>query len=348
MIKTVSLTAGLEMMVELMGGCHCCIENRGSGVIYASMTSGIIADSDGVTAIDSGNSKVLRNIAQYKKDDNSSYDYYGKIYLLSDSDGKAEIQTANDLSFSRKNSVKGGGTYDDTAIKADISALQTGKADKSDVYTKTETNSALNTKVDKVENMGLSTNDFTTTYKKKLESLANYDDTTLKSDIALNLSSIGMSKKNLLPFPQTITKGGITFTCDTNGYMSASNTSSDIRQFDVSNSQYSVNLKAGKYILSFVSSTVCTNSFGNIMVLTSDNTRIAIIGQSNYANKTSGSVEFTLDTEQTIYVMSKIFDGVTAVMIRYADITDDTYEPYQDDLQTQINNILARLTALEG
>ena len=235
----------------------------------------------------------------------------------------------------------GGGTYDDTAIKTDITNLQNGKADKSDVYTKTETNTALNNKVDKVENMGLSTNDFTTTYKKKLDSLANYDDTTLKSDIALNLSSIGMSKKNLLPFPQTITKGGIKFTCDTNGYMSASNTSSDIRQFDVSSSQYSVNLKAGKYILSFVSSTVCTNSFGNIMALTSDNTRIAIIGQSNYANKTSGSVEFTLDNEQTIYVMSKIFDGVTAVMIRYADITDDAYEPYTEDLQAQINNTIA-------
>ena len=107
MIKTVNLTAGIEMAVELMGGYHCCIENRGSGVIYASKASGIIADSDGVTAIDSGNSKVLRNIAQYKKDDNSSYDYYGKIYLLSDSDGKAEIQTANDLNFfSRKNSAK--------------------------------------------------------------------------------------------------------------------------------------------------------------------------------------------------------------------------------------------------
>lgn len=402
MIKTVSLTANQETEVILAGGCHCCIENRGSGVIYASKTSGIIADSDGVTAIDSGNSKVLRNIAQYKKDDNSSYDYYGKIYLLSDSDGKAEIQTANDLNFfSHKNTAKGGGTYDDTAIKTDITNLQTGKADKSDVYTKTETNNALNTKVDKVENMGLSTNDFTNsekqklegiatgatkttvdtalsststnpvqnkavntalnnkvdkvsgkglstndftaTYKNKLDGLENYDDAAIKSDIALNLSSIGMSKKNLLPFPQTITKGGITFTCDTNGYMSASNTSSDIRQFTVSNAQYSVNLKAGKYILSFVSSTVCTNAYGNIMILSGEGTTIASIGQKNYANKTSGSVEFTLDTEQTIYVMSKIFDGVTAVMIRYADITDDTYEPYQDDLQTQINAILARL-----
>ena len=114
MIKTINLIAGIEMAAELMGGCHVSVENRGTGIIYASKSSGITADSDGVTAIDSGNAKVLRNVAQYRKnDDNKSYDYYGKIYLLSDSDTKAEIQTANDLNFfSRKNSAKGGETID--------------------------------------------------------------------------------------------------------------------------------------------------------------------------------------------------------------------------------------------
>lgn len=112
MIKTISLTANEEKEVELTGGCHVSIENRGDGVIYASKSSGITADSDGVTAIDSGNAKVLRNVAQYRNNDNS-YDYYGKIYLLSASDTKAEIQTANDLNFfSRKNSAKGGETID--------------------------------------------------------------------------------------------------------------------------------------------------------------------------------------------------------------------------------------------
>ena len=114
MIKTISLTANIETEVELTGGCHVSVENRGTGIIYASESSGITADSDGVTAIDGGNAKVLRNVAQYRKnDDNKSYDYYGKIYLLSDSDTKAEIQTANDLNFfSRKNSAKGGETID--------------------------------------------------------------------------------------------------------------------------------------------------------------------------------------------------------------------------------------------
>ena len=105
MIKTISLTANIETEVELTGGCHVSVENRGTGIIYASKSANVVAGADGVTAIDSGNAKILRNVAQYRKNDNS-YDYYGKIYLLSASDTKAEIQTANDLNFfSRKNSL---------------------------------------------------------------------------------------------------------------------------------------------------------------------------------------------------------------------------------------------------
>ncbi|MGN0606286.1 MAG: hypothetical protein ACI4JM_07170 [Oscillospiraceae bacterium] len=112
MIKTINLSAGTETEVELTGGCQVSVENRGTGIIYASKSANVVAGADGVTAIDSGNAKVLRNVAQYRNNDNS-YDYYGKIYLLSDSDTKAEIQTANDLNFfSRKNSAKGGETID--------------------------------------------------------------------------------------------------------------------------------------------------------------------------------------------------------------------------------------------
>lgn len=152
------------------------------------------------------------------------------------------------------------------------------------------------------------------------------------SNIAINKSTLGYQCKNLLPYSKSIVKGGITFTCDENGYMTASNTTSDARQWAAYNSQYNVKLKPGKYIFSFVSASVCTNVYGNIMVLSANDKKIVDIGQTNYYNKTSGAVEFTIDTEQTVYVMSKIFDGKTAIMLRYADITDDTYEPYQPSL----------------
>ena len=39
-------------------------------------------------------------------------------------------------------------------------------------------------KVEKVDGKGLSTNDFTNEYKKKLDGLNNYDDTKIKEDIS--------------------------------------------------------------------------------------------------------------------------------------------------------------------
>lgn len=112
MIKTVNLTANQELSVDLRGGCHCCIENRGEGTIYASKSAGITADADGVTAISSGSAKTLRNSAAYGVI-GDTYDYYGKIYLMSDSDGKAEIQTASDLCFFKSGGSGGGGSKND-------------------------------------------------------------------------------------------------------------------------------------------------------------------------------------------------------------------------------------------
>ena len=45
-------------------------------------------------------------------------------------------------------------------------------------------------KVDKVTGKGLSTNDYTTTEKNKLAGLSNYNDTTIKKDIATNKTNI--------------------------------------------------------------------------------------------------------------------------------------------------------------
>lgn len=58
--------------------------------------------------------------------------------------------------------------YTKTAVDTALSA----KADKSTTYTKTEVDTALDDKVDKVSGKGLSTNDFTTAEKTKLDDLA--------------------------------------------------------------------------------------------------------------------------------------------------------------------------------
>lgn len=75
--------------------------------------------------------------------------------------------------------------YDDTAIKADIAK----KADTTTV------NTALEGKVDKVTGKGLSTNDYTTAEKEKLESLSNYDDADIKASIATKANSADVYSK---------------------------------------------------------------------------------------------------------------------------------------------------------
>ena len=55
---------------------------------------------------------------------------------------------------------------------------------KDAVYTKTEVDGLLNNKVDKIEGKGLSTEDFTTELKNRLNSLENYDDTALTARVA--------------------------------------------------------------------------------------------------------------------------------------------------------------------
>lgn len=61
--------------------------------------------------------------------------------------------------------------------------LKADKAELSSYATKTELNTGLDEKVDKVTGKGLSTNDYTTDEKNKLASLKNYDDTSVKADI---------------------------------------------------------------------------------------------------------------------------------------------------------------------
>lgn len=81
---------------------------------------------------------------------------------------------------------------DNTTNKADISSLKTdNETNKSDIEelqqdnetNKTNITNLQNNKVDKAEGKGLSTEDFTTELKTKLEGLENYNDAEIKQDI---------------------------------------------------------------------------------------------------------------------------------------------------------------------
>lgn len=80
-----------------------------------------------------------------------------------DTISSAEVQAALALKVN---------TSDFNSYKSEVSDKLDLKADKSSVYTKEQVDTSLSGKVDKISGKGLSTNDFTTAYKTKLEGIA--------------------------------------------------------------------------------------------------------------------------------------------------------------------------------
>nr|DAK10355.1 MAG TPA: Head fiber protein [Caudoviricetes sp.] len=98
--------------------------------------------------------------------------------------GITDSQTLAGLLLELKNEILGGAGDDTNTLKKVYDALSGntgGDVDLSNYYTKSETDSKDNTKVDKVSGKGLSTNDFTTAEKSKLASLSNYDDSEIRN-----------------------------------------------------------------------------------------------------------------------------------------------------------------------
>ena len=165
-----------------------------------------------------------------------------------------------------------------------------------------------------------------------VDTVCKIKDKVARNDIAINRTALGYQRKNLLPYPKSIVKGGITFTCDENGYMTGSNKTSDSRQWTSANAQYSMYLEAGTYYFSSFAETVCTNSDGRAYILTGEKNQV--VGVST--RETHVEKMFTLTEATTIYVTAKVYDGKVAFMIRYADITDDTYEPYKESVDERL------------
>lgn len=125
----------------------------------------------------------LNEISYTVENESETVSFYNRFYNKIVTEQIANIQV-NDVPVTRDN------------IQDLLSVLfagyegSGGSVDLSNYYTKPETNSLLNTKVDKVTGKGLSTEDYTTIEKTKLAGLENYDDTAVKNDIASNTAAI--------------------------------------------------------------------------------------------------------------------------------------------------------------
>lgn len=135
---------------------------------------------------------------------------------------------------------------------------------------------------------------------------------------------VGGAGKNKLN-TATTTTGGITFTEDANGYISASPNNADSRNWGYSNCQYIAALKAGTYNIDWWASTLSSSQYKAICVFdTSDN---MLVYAENFGE--SGTSQFTLSQDAIIGVEAKILDSIIRIQIREST-EEQVYSPWEN------------------
>lgn len=218
-----------------------------------------------------------------------------------------------------------------------------------EMYTREEIDNLLSQKITAIPGKGLSTNDFTDADKSKLDDLENYDDSNVKADIsgissqaALNQSTLGYQRKNLLKnTAKSQTINGVTFTVNEDGSVTTNGTASVSANFVLCEwTDFPQELRGRDLRL-----TGCPQGGS------SSGYRIAMHSKANSTASYAGigadigdGVDVTT-SKQYCRVLIGIgantdVDGLTFYpMLRYADITDDTYEPYKPSVEERLNDI---------
>lgn len=204
-------------------------------------------------------------------------------------------------------------------------------------------------KVDKVTGKGLSTNDFTNAAKSKLDDLENYDDSDVKADIAevssragINRSTLGYQSKNLMKNTAvTATQSGVTFTVNADKSVTINGTCTASTWFKLSINN---KISAGRYKI-----TSGIDGYGTAVL-------VCISPSTNFVDRvldsTQGDKELS-SMDGLIYAIrvqnGYTFDNVTVYpMLLYAEIEDETYEPYRSSIEERLAAIEKKLAALEG
>lgn len=206
-----------------------------------------------------------------------------------------------------------------------------------EVYTREEIDGLLAQKVTAVPDSGLITDE----EREKLAVLENYNDSEVKSQTALNRSTLGYQRKNLLKnaaVSQTIR--GMTFTVNKDGSVTANGTATATADISISTKLPILN---GDYTLTCCPAGGSADSYRAIARIydSEDNPLTATLIDTGEGLTVTGS------DDSYINVIIRISSGVTAEnltfrpMLRYAEITDGTYEPYKPSVEE-------RLAALEA
>ena len=278
----------------------------------------------------------------------------------------------------------GGGTSVDAYTKEQTDTLLYNKADKSNVYTKSEIDTKFSETNENVEQNTSDISNLISEVGNKANSSAVYTKTesdsrflgiegtavkaiadstganisesfvNVKSDIALNRTTIGYQCKNLLK-NTTVSKtvNGVIFTVndDKSITVSGKNTSSSTIFYNICQTG-ELSLEIGKtYIMTGCPTNNKDDNGKTLCYLRADKTGGQI------ASDTGNGVTFsTSETSNPTYALIWVSGNADFTdkpvtfypMIRCADIIDATYEPYKPSLQEQITELISRVEALEN
>ena len=153
------------------------------------------------------------------------------------------------------------------------------------------------------------------------------------SQTTLNHSTLGYQRKNLLKNTAVSrTINGVTLTVNENGSVTLNGTAAATVFFEIRKGML---LETGReYILSGCPVGGSTSSY-TLLIEDSSQGRTWDFGKG--IKFTAASTNY--DVKIRINVNYTAENLTFRPMLRYAEIADDTYEPYKDDLQTQIDNI---------
>ena len=208
-------------------------------------------------------------------------------------------------------------------------------------------------KVDKQEGFSL----MSKAEHTKLSALENYDDTNLRSDVskaaegaAMNRSTLGYLRKNLLKNTAVSkTQNGVTFTVNEDGTVTVRGIATAGVTLPIGKAEVE---KGRIYAVSGCPSGGSSLSY-RLDARYYKNNMLTVIGSTiDIGEGTAVTLPEDAD-DNRLFIYIRIGDGtkidslVFRPMLRYAEITDDSYEPYKPSVEERLAALEKKFAALE-
>ena len=154
------------------------------------------------------------------------------------------------------------------------------------------------------------------------------------ADIMCNNGALkyGATGKNLIDIPASVTKDGITFTKDSDGYVTASPSNADPRSWGKNNAQFLVNLAPGNYKFVIKLKTPSASQYSGWEIYSPTGVKIA--GSSGGKFQADEVAAFTASESGNYYIMAKLHSSASRLMVVKDGADTSNYEPYTEGIYT--------------